>query len=80
MHTRHRPGKICTWYPAAKSLSRAHLTGLVLDEFGHLGSGAGDVVADRWVFIHFGIMIKYEGDLLLEKVSPEEVGIVFKNR
>jgi hypothetical protein len=72
-HVGHRPGKICTWYPAAKGLSKNHLYGLFLHEFGHIAAGHGEMEADRWVFVHFGIAIEYRGNWMLEWVSPETV-------
>jgi len=70
MHVEHHPDAICVWSPAAARLSKSHLVGLFLHEFGHLGSGGDDSAADRWVLVKIGLPIEYRGPLCLEWVSP----------
>ncbi len=68
MHTFHHQSTICS-LPLAEGLSENYLFGLLLHEFGHIGSGGGEREADRWILEHFGIRILYLGDLDLEWVD-----------
>jgi len=72
MHVDHlrEPHRVCTWEPAAKILETPYLTAIFLHEFGHLGSGKGELAADWWIMLHFGIPIEYKGNLNLEWVDP----------
>ncbi len=68
MHTFHDPNTICA-LSLVERLPGEHLIGLLLHEFGHLGSGGGEREADRWILDNFGIRILYMGDLDLEWVD-----------
>jgi hypothetical protein len=64
----HTPNTICS-LSLAESLPEGYLFGLLLHEFGHLGSGGGERDADRWILEKFGIRILYLGELDLEWVD-----------
>jgi len=68
MHTFHRPNMVCS-LSLAGTLPEGYLFGLLLHEFGHLGSGGGEREADQWILEHFGIRIQYLGALDLEWVD-----------
>ena len=68
MHTFHDKNTVCS-LSLAGSLSEGYLFGLLLHEFGHLGSGGGEREADGWILENFGIRIQYVGDLDLEWVD-----------
>lgn len=73
MHTVHEPNTICS-LSLAERLPEGYLFGLLLHEFGHLGSGGGEREADRWILDRFGIRILYIGDLDLEWVDHFSIG------
>ena len=72
MHVGHLRGTICAW-PGVEQFAKGdyegYLTGLLLHEFGHLGSDGGERDADRWIFENFGIRIHYKGELDVEWVD-----------
>lgn len=68
MHVGHRQGTICA-LAICERLPEHFLAGLFLHEFGHLGSGGGELEADRWVLDTFGIPIYYKTELDLECVD-----------
>jgi hypothetical protein len=68
MHTGHVAHKICYASPA-KFLSLNCIVGILLHEFGHLGSNGGEVDADQWVLVKLGIALEYKGKLCLEWVD-----------
>lgn len=68
MHTFHHDNTICA-LPIVERLSGEYLFGLLLHEFGHIGSGGGEREADRWILDNFGIRILYMGTLDLEWVD-----------
>lgn len=68
MHVEHLKNTVCA-LSLSSQLSEEYLFGLLLHEFGHLGSGGGEREADQWVLDHFGIWIRYLGDLDLEWVD-----------
>ncbi len=68
MHTFHHPNTICS-LSVVESAAEGYLIGLLLHEFGHLGSGGGEREADRWILDNFGIRIQYLGELDLEWVD-----------
>lgn len=72
MHAGHRVRGICAVRLAA-GLSDAHLAGLMLHEFGHLGGGDSEPEANRWVLKNFGIEVEYKGPLDIQWVDPEAV-------
>jgi hypothetical protein len=69
MHVGHKQGTVCA-LAFCDRLPPGHLAGLFLHEFGHLGSGGGELEADQWVRETFGISIRYESELDLEWVDP----------
>jgi len=68
MHTFHHQNTVCS-LPLVGHLPEGYLFGLMLHEFGHLGSGGGEREADRWILDNFGIRILYLGELDLEWVD-----------
>ena len=68
MHTIHEPNTICS-LSIVERIPDGYLFGLLLHEFGHLGSGGGERDADRWILENFGIRILYQGNLDLEWVD-----------
>ena len=68
MHTFHERNVLCSLSLAGK-MPEGYLFGLLLHEFGHLGSGGGEREADQWILDHFGIRIQYVGALDLEWVD-----------
>jgi hypothetical protein len=68
MHTFHDPNTVCS-LSLAGTLPEGYLFGLLLHEFGHIGSGGGEREADQWILDHFGIRIQYVGALDLEWVD-----------
>jgi hypothetical protein len=72
MHMGHYPSTICMVRQAA-SLSDAHLVGLFLHEFGHLGGGVDEPAANAWVKRVLGIEIAYKGPMDLQWVGREVV-------
>ncbi len=68
MHTFHHPNTVCS-LSLVDHLPEGYLFGLLLHEFGHIGSGGGERDADRWILENFGIRILYLGDLDLEWVD-----------
>jgi len=68
MHTFHHDRTICS-LPIVERLPGEYLIGLLLHEFGHLGSGGGEREADKWILDNFGIRILYMGNLDLEWVD-----------
>lgn len=68
MHVEHKPSTVCSLSLAGK-LPEGYLFGLLLHEFGHLGSGGGEREADQWILDNFGIRIQYVGALDLEWVD-----------
>lgn len=68
MHTFHHPNTVCS-LSLVDHLPEGYLFGLLLHEFGHIGSGGGERDADRWILDNFGIRILYLGDLDLEWVD-----------
>lgn len=68
MHTFHYTNTICS-LPIVGKIPEGYLFGLMLHEFGHLGSGGGEREADRWILDNFGIRILYLGELDLEWVD-----------
>lgn len=72
MHTGHLPGRIC-YAPPTRLLSLNFIVGLLLHEFGHIGSGGGELEADNWVAVKLGIALHYKSKLCLEYVDSEVV-------
>lgn len=68
MHTFHDRNTICS-LSLAGTLPEGYLVGLLLHEFGHIGSGGGEREADQWILDNFGIRIQYVGALDLEWVD-----------
>lgn len=68
MHMGHERNTICSLSLAGK-VPEGYLFGLLLHEFGHLGSGGGEREADQWILDRFGIRIQYVGALDLEWVD-----------
>lgn len=68
MHTFHSPSTVCS-LSLVGTMAEGYLIGLMLHEFGHLGSGGGEREADRWILKNFGIRITYVGELDLEWVD-----------
>jgi hypothetical protein len=68
MHTFHEKNAICS-LSMAGHLPDGFVIGLLLHEFGHLGSRGGEREADRWILDNFGIRIQYVGELDLEWVD-----------
>ena len=68
MHMGHKQGTICA-LATCERLPEGFLAGLFLHEFGHLGSGGGELEADRWVLDTFGIRIYYKTELDLECID-----------
>ena len=77
MHVGHLQGTVCA-SPAAGNHDDRYLFGLLLHEFGHLGSGGGEMDADRWVLEEFGVRILYDGPLDLERVDGDVVSRVVR--
>jgi hypothetical protein len=72
MHMGHEPNTVCS-LSLVDRLGEGYLFGLLLHEFGHLGSGGGEREADRWILDNFGIRIQYLGDLDLEWVDGQAI-------
>lgn len=68
MHTFHHEMTICS-LSMVEQLPVEYLFGLLLHEFGHLGSGGGEREADRWILDNFGVRILYKGGLDLQCVD-----------
>lgn len=77
MHTFHEPNTICS-LSLAGTMQEGYLFGLLLHEFGHLGSGGGEREADRWILDNFGIRILYAGELDLEWVDQWSIRRVLR--
>lgn len=75
MHTFHHQNTICA-LSLVERLPGEYLFGLLLHEFGHLGSGGGEREADRWILDNFGIRIHYVGDLDLEWVDYSTIASI----
>lgn len=73
MHVGHHPNSVCS-LSLVDHLPEGYLFGLLLHEFGHLGSGGGEREADRWILDNFGIRIQYLGGLDLEWVDHFAIG------
>lgn len=73
MHTFHHPNTVCS-LSLAGHLPEGYLFGVLLHEFGHLGSGGGEREADRWILNNCGIRIQYLGSLDLEWVDSFAIG------
>jgi hypothetical protein len=72
MHTGHLPGSIC-YAPPTRILSVNFIVGILLHEFGHLGSNGGELEADTWVATKLGVALEYKGKLCLEWVGDDVV-------
>ena len=72
MHVGHLPGTICA-LPICGEIGHNFLVGLLLHEFGHLGSGGGEREADEWIKTNFKIPIYYRSGLDVEWVSEKDV-------
>lgn len=68
MHAFHLPHTICS-LSLVERATEGYVFGLLLHEFGHLGSGGGEREADRWILDNFGIRIIYAGEFDLEWVD-----------
>jgi hypothetical protein len=68
MHTGHLDGKVC-YAPPIRLLPLNYVVGILLHEFGHLGSKGGEAEADQWVLVKLGIALEYKGKLCLEWVD-----------
>lgn len=68
MHVGHLAGTVCS-LSLVERANEGYLFGLLLHEFGHLGSGGGERDADAWILSNFGIRIVYAGPLDLEWVD-----------
>ena len=77
MHTFHHPNTICS-LPLVDHVPEGYVFGLLLHEFGHLGSGGGEREADRWILDNFGIRILYLGTLDLEWVDHFVINRIVK--
>ena len=75
-HMRHQRGDYVCIHPATANLPLQYQIGVILHEFGHLGSGEGDDVADRWIFENFGIAIEYRGPKTLEWVPKSALSVI----
>lgn len=71
MHVGHVPGTVC-FHLEMDKLPLNHIVGVILHEFGHIGSNGGEAEADAWVVAKLGITLEYKGKLCLEWV-PDEV-------
>lgn len=78
MHTFHDHNTICS-LSLAGTMAEGYLFGLLLHEFGHLGSGGGEREADRWILDNFGIRIQYLGDLDLEWVDQMTIARILRS-
>ncbi len=72
MHVGHLPETICA-LPICGEIGHNFLIGLLLHEFGHLGSGGGEREADEWIKNNFKIPIYYRSKLDVEWVSEKDV-------
>ena len=72
MHVGHLPRTVCT-LRVVDGFQAEYVFGLLLHEFGHLGSEGGEREADRWILDTFDIRIHYKGALDLEWISPDDV-------
>ncbi len=77
MHVGHKQGTVCA-LAICERLPVQYMAGLLLHEFGHLGSGGGELEADRWILDTFGIRIAYTGELDLECVDPFALHLISK--
>ena len=73
MHVGHLPNAVCA-LQICGGLPANYLIGLMLHEFGHLGSGGGEREADRWIRDRFKIPIYYRSKLDIEWVSDRDMG------
>lgn len=71
-HWGHVKNTIC-YARQIKNLSKPHAIGVLLHEFGHVGSRGGESLADLWVIEVLGIPIQYRGKLNLEWVDPQDI-------
>lgn len=78
MHTFHDRNTICSLSLAGR-MPEGYLFGLLLHEFGHLGSGGGEREADQWILDNFGIRIQYVGALDLEWVDDWAIRRIVRN-
>ena len=78
MHMGHKQGVICALSVCSR-LPPSFVTGLFLHEFGHLGSGGGELEADAWVRDVLGIRIEYKSALDLEWVPDHTVARILKS-
>ena len=78
MHVGHKQGVICALSICSR-IPPSFVTGLFLHEFGHLGSGGGELEADQWIRDTFGIGIQYRSELDLEWVDPITVARLIKS-
>lgn len=72
MHVGHKPWIVCS-LDIVEALPDEYLFGLLLHEFGHMGSGGGERAADRWIEDTLQIRIYYKGPLDLEWVNQEAI-------
>jgi hypothetical protein len=77
MHVGHTEGAVC-FDAAMRRLPLNHAVGILLHEFGHLGSGGGEAEADQWVLAKLGIAIRYKGRLCLEWVDDKAVRLAVR--
>lgn len=78
MHVGHKNGTVCA-LAICDQLPPSYVVGLFLHEFGHLGSGGGELEADAWVRDTFGIRIEYKSDLDIEWVPDHTVARIIKS-
>ncbi len=78
MHVGHKQGVVCALKICDK-LPPSYVVGLFLHEFGHLGSGGGELEADAWVRDMLGISIQYKSDLDIEWVNDHTVARILKS-
>lgn len=79
MHVEGWDRVICAAADAGK-LPDSYQVGLILHEFGHIGSGGGEQAADEWVLVNFGIMLHYMGPLEVEWVNEKDLSRVLGRR
>lgn len=77
MHVGHKPGTVCA-LGICSTLPPNFLFGLLLHEFGHLGSGGGELDADYWILNTFGIRIEYRSSLDLEWIDGFSIARIVK--
>jgi hypothetical protein len=79
MHVEGKNRVVCAAADAG-SLSESYQVGLLLHEFGHIGSDGGEQAADEWVLENFSILIHYMGPLEIEWVSAKDLAAVLGRR